>query len=560
MPSATLAGRLTFGAGTIGMAFAATAGLTAPAQATVHHPLAAQHQHPAARSDRQLADPQRPAPNLTTRRATGRHLAALRPAALEHIGRGRPARPIASTAPPRISAVTPAQGAPGWPVSLAGSRFRHVTSVRFDGVSATFTVTSSTRIITTVPARAASGPITVTAKAGQGRSTTFTVTPAETLEPGETLPSADTLTSKDGHYTLTMRGNGNLIYFVTGTGHTLWSSGTAGHAGAYLTMLNNGNLVIYSASGASTLWSSKTSGHGPARLVAQTDGNLVVYRGPTATWASGSSDATLEPRERLQPGWLLSSGNGYKLTMAKNGNLVEAGPGGTAWSSKTSGHPGATLVMRADGNLVVRSQGSTLWASNTAGHSGATLTVARSGVVEIRAKGKTLWASRKTSPPPLALGKWPGKAGTAAAAKYFSYPYPHPPQCTNGGACEADKWAFYRGQCTSWVAYRLNQLNGIAFTNSYGGKGHWANAVNWGPRARSLKIAVNGTPVVGSIAWYGATKAAPDGHVAYVEKVSSPTSIVMSEMNYDSDNGFWVHTITKATGDWPTGFIHLADR
>jgi surface antigen len=71
---------------------------------------------------------------------------------------------------------------------------------------------------------------------------------------------------------------------------------------------------------------------------------------------------------------------------------------------------------------------------------------------------------------------------------------------------------------------------------------------------------VNGTPAVGSIAWYASTKAAPDGHVAYVEKVNSPTSIVMSEMNYDSDNGFWVHTITRSTGDWPTDFIHVADR
>lgn len=559
MPSATLAGRLIFGAGTIGMAFAATAGLTAPAQATVHHPPATHRQHPAARFGRQRADPQLPASNPTAHRTTGRPLATLRPAAPDQVGRTRAARPSASTAPPRVSAVTPAQGAPGWPVSLAGSRFRHVTSVRFDGVSATFTVTSTTRIITTVPAHATSGPITVTAKAGQGRAATFTVTPAETLEPGETLPSADTLTSKDGHHTLAMQGNGNLVYFVTGTQHTLWSSGTAGHPGAYLTMLNNGNLVIYSASGATTLWSSKTSGHGPARLVAQTDGNLVLYRGSTATWASGSSDATLKPRERLQPGWLLSSGNGYKLTMQKNGNLVEAGPGGTGWSSKTPGHPGATLVMRADGNLVVR-LGSTLWASKTAGHSGAKLIVQRSGVVVVRYQGKTLWASQKTAAPPLTLGQWAGKAGPAAADKYYAYPYPHPPQCTNGGACEADKWAFYRGQCTSWVAYRLNLLNGIAFTNSYGGKGSWANAVNWGPQARALKIAVNGTPVVGSIAWYGATKAAPDGHVAYVEKVSSPTSIVMSEMNYDSDNGFWVHTITKATGDWPTGFIHPADR
>ena len=46
-----------------------------------------------------------------------------------------------------------------------------------------------------------------------------------------------------------------------------------------------------------------------------------------------------------------------------------------------------------------------------------------------------------------------------------------------------DQWDFYQGQCTSWVAYRLNQLNGIAFT-----------------------------PALGSIAWY------LSGHVKYVGK------------------------------------------
>jgi surface antigen len=160
-------------------------------------------------------------------------------------------------------------------------------------------------------------------------------------------------------------------------------------------------------------------------------------------------------------------------------------------------------------------------------------------------------------PAKVTLGHWPDRAGTRAAARVYGYPYPHPPACTNGGKCVADKWSFYRGQCTSWVAYRLNQRAGIGFTNQYGGQGRWGDAVRWGPKAKKLGIKVNTTPTVGAIAWYSATKPAPDGHVAYVEKVNSPTSFVMSEMNYDADNGFWVHTIKKATGDWPTEFIHF---
>jgi surface antigen len=166
-------------------------------------------------------------------------------------------------------------------------------------------------------------------------------------------------------------------------------------------------------------------------------------------------------------------------------------------------------------------------------------------------------AVRNPAPVKLTMGQWPGRAGTRAAAKYYAYPYPHPPACTHGGACEADRWEFYRGQCTSWVAYRLNELNRIAFTNYYGAAGRWGDAVHWKKQAAQLKITVNSTPTAGSVAWYAATKPAPDGHVAYVESVSSPTSFVMSEMNYDADNGFWVHTINRATGDWPTAFIHF---
>jgi Ricin-type beta-trefoil lectin domain/CHAP domain len=148
---------------------------------------------------------------------------------------------------------------------------------------------------------------------------------------------------------------------------------------------------------------------------------------------------------------------------------------------------------------------------------------------------------------------WPGTNGPGAAQKYFGYPYPDPPACTDGGACIFDKWDFDQGQCTSWVAYRLNEMNGIAFTDTYRGDGKWGSAADWGPHARALGIAVNGTPGAGSVAWYSY------GHVAYVDYVNSPTSVVISEMNTDYDNGFRVRTITTSSG-WPTDFIHIADR
>lgn len=160
----------------------------------------------------------------------------------------------------------------------------------------------------------------------------------------------------------------------------------------------------------------------------------------------------------------------------------------------------------------------------------------------------------------LTLGSWAGTAGPVAANKYYGYPYPAAPQCTFGAyKCVPDNWSFDQGQCTSWVAYRLNEMNHLAFNDSFRGV-KWGNAGAWGGVARSLHFAVNGTPAVGSVAWYApASGLLKYGHVAYVEKVNSPTSVVISEMNYDGRNGFAVHTITTSSG-WPSGFIHLADR
>ncbi len=157
----------------------------------------------------------------------------------------------------------------------------------------------------------------------------------------------------------------------------------------------------------------------------------------------------------------------------------------------------------------------------------------------------------------VTTGSWPGAGGPRAAHDQYGYPYPDAPACTAGGACDPDKWNFYQGQCTSWVAYRLNQLNKVAFSNSYGGQ-HWGDATNWGTAARNIHVAVNGTPGLGSVAWYQGTSGNDDGHVAYVEQVKSSSQVVISEMNYDFDNGFRVRTISTSSG-WPTDFLHIKD-
>jgi surface antigen len=154
-------------------------------------------------------------------------------------------------------------------------------------------------------------------------------------------------------------------------------------------------------------------------------------------------------------------------------------------------------------------------------------------------------------------GSWPGSSGPVYANKTYGYPYPDAPACTDGGACVLDKWDFDQGQCTSWVAYRLNELNGVAFNDSYDGE-RWGDATDWATAAEGAGLAVNSTPALGSVAWYSGTAGDDDGHVAYVEQVVSSNEVIVSEMNYDFDNGFRVRTITTSSG-WPTDFIHVKD-
>lgn len=115
-------------------------------------------------------------------------------------------------------------------------------------------------------------------------------------------------------------------------------------------------------------------------------------------------------------------------------------------------------------------------------------------------------------------------------------------------------WNMYSGHnCTNYAAYRVIKAGGPA-TRPWSGGG---NASEWGLQMREITDQV---PNVGAIAWWARydNGSGSAGHVAYVEKVVSPTEIVISE---DSWGGtFHWRRLTKDSGRWPTGFIHFTDK
>jgi hypothetical protein len=77
--------------------------------------------------------------------------------------------------PPIVSGISPTIGPVGTVVTISGSNFTGVSAVRFNGITATYTVTNDTTISATVPSTATTGPVTVTNAVGTATGPTFTV-------------------------------------------------------------------------------------------------------------------------------------------------------------------------------------------------------------------------------------------------------------------------------------------------------------------------------------------------------------------------------------------------
>src|SRR6478672_4621077 len=134
-----------------------------------------------------------------------------------------------------FSPFSPTFGPVGTSVTITGTAFAGATAVSFNGVAATFTVSPSGTITTTVPAGASTGPISITTP-GNGAivtTTRFTITPAI------------------NSFAPTFGGIGSGVT-ITGTNFTGATAVSFGGRAATFTVNNSGTITTTVPVGAST--------------------------------------------------------------------------------------------------------------------------------------------------------------------------------------------------------------------------------------------------------------------------------------------------------------------
>lgn len=101
------------------------------------------------------------------------------------------------------------------------------------------------------------------------------------------------------------------------------------------------------------------------------------------------------------------------------------------------------------------------------------------------------------------------------------------------GRCDlVDPWLFYTCQCTSYAAWKFQQIHGVPFRNTRPGAG---SAYNWPALAADQGYTVSSSPRVGDAVSWNRPLFAGDqwGHVAIVDAVFSANDIIVSEYNWN---------------------------
>jgi len=177
---------------------------------------------------------------------------------------------------PSVSSLSPSSGNAGTSVVVTGNGFTGVSSVAFNGTTASYTVNSNTQITTTVPVGATTGTISVSNTGGTGYSGTFTVT---------TLPTISSISP-------TIGGPGTSVV-ILGGGYTGTTAVTFNGTSATYVVNSSGQITATVPNGATVGPISVTNSGGTAYSATFTPSSYYVSDG--TAWQAASvyvSDGT----------------------------------------------------------------------------------------------------------------------------------------------------------------------------------------------------------------------------------------------------------------------------
>jgi hypothetical protein len=245
---------------------------------------------------------------------------------------------------PAITSFAATSGPVGTQVVVAGANFTGASSVKFNGIAASFTVNSAAQLTATVPAGATTGTITVTTPAGTATSTqAFTVVaPADLM-----VSTSQTLDGTYRNVTITSTGNATLTGTLNVTGTLTVQDGgqlntkTYTVTGSSFVLADGGTLSIGSPSGITA------------------SGNTGSIQTTTRTFASDASYVYGSSQAGSQTGSGLPA-------QVRSLSVVDLSGTGTA-TLKLTNDLAIAQVLRLDYDLVTNGKALTLLSTPTAG-------------------------------------------------------------------------------------------------------------------------------------------------------------------------------------------------
>lgn len=125
-----------------------------------------------------------------------------------------------------------------------------------------------------------------------------------------------------------------------------------------------------------------------------------------------------------------------------------------------------------------------------------------------------------------------------------------------------DDWAFYWGECVSYVAFMIRTHSPHTDFHNLWRDGKWqpeeahfGNAKMWDERAKAVGVRVDTTPAVGAVAQHSRNK---NGHVAYITAVHEDGTFDVNEYNHGPRHKFGTRSHVSIPKDFDVA-IHFEE-